>query len=175
MPTQGRRGTGGRQVRSTMRAQMRGTVRAQTLTGMARRTMPDKAASGARRAACLRLLETYADLARHGEHLLASLLAGQSPRQWAHYPADDAIDPDNGFQWFYHSHASEDRTRSGEHGHIHLFAQKNAGAIACDRQVKPGSPNCWAIQRATSIPGICCASASMPEACPSACLPSIAG
>ncbi|NMM10287.1 MAG: hypothetical protein HHJ16_08445 [Polaromonas sp.] len=70
------------------------------------------------------MLEIYADLAQRREHLLGSLLAGQPPKQWAHYPEDDAIDSESGFQWFYHSHAPEDRTGSGEHGHIHLFARR---------------------------------------------------
>lgn len=71
----------------------------------------------------LRLLETYAGLSRRGEHLLSRLLAGQAPRQWAHYPPEDAIDPCSGYQWFYHSHSPEDRPGVIEHGHVHLFAR----------------------------------------------------
>ncbi|MGD9693852.1 MAG: hypothetical protein AB7P21_19495 [Lautropia sp.] len=82
------------------------------------------AASGAVRAAGGRLLETYASLAERGEHLFGSLLGGQPPTQWAHYPEDDAIDPGSGFQWFYHSHSPQDRSSSAEHGHIHLFARR---------------------------------------------------
>ena len=51
-------------------------------------------------------------------------MAGQPPVQWAHYPPDDAIDAASGFQWFYHSHAPEDRADFAEHGHIHLFARR---------------------------------------------------
>ena len=76
------------------------------------------------RTASLRLLEVYGDLAQRNEHLLGSLLAGQQPKQWVHYPENDAIDPNSGFQWFYHSHAPADRADSDEHGHLHLFAQK---------------------------------------------------
>ena len=103
---------------------MRRQVRTQALKAVLRGGMPKRAWSQARRAASLHLLEIYANLAQRGAHLLASLLAGQPPRQWVHYPEDDAIDSESGFQWFYHSHAPEDRTGSDEHGHVHLFAQK---------------------------------------------------
>ena len=76
------------------------------------------------RAAALRLLDTYAGLARRGAHLLDALLLGQAPKQWAHYPEDDAVDRAGGFQWFYHSHAPENRRGATEHGHIHLFARR---------------------------------------------------
>lgn len=97
-----------------------------------------KQAGGARRAAGLCLLETYANLARRNEHLLGSLLAGKPPKQWVHYPQDDAIDVASGFQWFYHSHAPEDRTESGEHGHIHLFARRRLWSrrLRSDREIR---------------------------------------
>lgn len=85
-------------------------------------------AAGGDHAAGLRLLETYSALAQRGEHLLGSLLGGQAPRQWSHYPQDDAIDQGSGFQWFYHSHSPEDRPGSAEHGHIHLFARRKLWA-----------------------------------------------
>jgi hypothetical protein len=71
-----------------------------------------------------RLLDTYAALAARREHLLAELLQGGVPRQWQHYPEDDAIDRDSGYQWFYHSHSPEDRPEAAEHGHFHLFARR---------------------------------------------------
>lgn len=71
-----------------------------------------------------RLLAVYGALAERGEHLFGGLLGGAQPRQWAHYPEDDAIDLDRGYQWFYHSHSPEDRPASAEHGHIHLFARR---------------------------------------------------
>ncbi len=89
--------------------------------GRGRRLSPTK---GATHVAGLRLLETYAGLARRGEHLLGRLLGGELPRQWRHYPGDDAIDYDRGYQWFYHSHSPEDRPGAAEHGHIHLFARR---------------------------------------------------
>lgn len=72
-----------------------------------------------------RLLAVYGALAQRGEHLLGGLLGGARPKQWAHYPADDAIDAARGYQWFYHSHSPEDRPGSAEHGHIHLFARRS--------------------------------------------------
>ena len=106
-----------------MRSQMRSKVHGQELMGVSR-DIAAKHASCAMRAAGLCLLETYVDLAHRREHLLGRLLAGKRPKQWAHYPQDDAIDVGSGFQWFYHSHAPEDRTDSAEHGHIHLFARR---------------------------------------------------
>ncbi len=84
----------------------------------------DDDAGSAAPAAGSRLLRVYAALAGRGEHLFEGLLQGEQPRQWAHYPEDDAIDADNGYQWFYHSHAPEDRPGGAEHGHIHLFARQ---------------------------------------------------
>nr|WP_223827369.1 hypothetical protein [Undibacterium oligocarboniphilum] len=75
-------------------------------------------------AAVRRILETYAGLAERGEHLLQRLLDGQPPRQWQHYPEEDAIDLRSAYQWFYHSHSPEDRPGSVEHGHFHLFARR---------------------------------------------------
>lgn len=85
---------------------------------------PHGSASGSPDAAGQRLLETYAALAARGEHLLHGLLAGNPPRQWQHYPEDDAIDLASGYQWFYHSHSPEDRSGTAEHGHFHVFARR---------------------------------------------------
>lgn len=74
------------------------------------------------------LVETYAGLAECGAHLFGDLLNGQMPKQWRHYPEDDAIDQRNGFHWFYHSHSPEDRQGAAEHGHIHLFARRKLWA-----------------------------------------------
>lgn len=71
-----------------------------------------------------RLIDTYTVLALRGEHLLHDLLEDQLPRQWQHYPEDDSIDLDSGYQWFYHSHSPEDRPDATEHGHFHLFARR---------------------------------------------------
>lgn len=85
---------------------------------------PQRSHDSLSRAAGLRLLGIYADLARRGEHLFSGLLVGQAPTQWSHYPEDDAIDKGSGFQWFYHSHSPDDRPQSTEHGHVHLFARR---------------------------------------------------
>lgn len=101
-------------MRAQMRSKMRPQVRAGELMAAARNP-----ATGPR------LLETYAGLAERGEHLMGKLLGGEPPRQWRHYPDDDAIDAERGYQWFYHSHAPEDRPGAvTEHGHIHLFARR---------------------------------------------------
>lgn len=81
-------------------------------------------AAGSHQVACLRLLQTYAELAQRKQHLLGNLLGEELPLQWTHYPENDAIDYVSGFQWFYHSHSAEDRSDSSEHGHIHLFARR---------------------------------------------------
>lgn len=78
----------------------------------------------ARAVAGQRLLHTYGKLAARGEHLLHGLIPDRRPQQWAHYPDDDAIDVASGYQWFYHSHAPQDRPAEHEHGHIHLFARR---------------------------------------------------
>lgn len=104
-----------------MRTEMRTEVRRQEL--MATRAQRRPAQPDSVRAAALSLFQVYEDLAQRGAHLLGDLLHGQPPRQWAHYPADDARDP-VGYQWFYHSHGPEDRPGAVEHGHIHLFARR---------------------------------------------------
>ena len=111
------------EVHGKVRPQMRPQVRAQELTAKAGRQSPPSKGGG-ENAAALRLLETYAALAERGEHLFGDVLQGQMPRQWSHYPEDDAIDQESGFQWFYHSHAPQDRPGATEHGHIHLFARR---------------------------------------------------
>lgn len=103
--------------------EMRAQVRSQELMSKASRSS-EAASRAARVAAGSRLLETYASLAQRGEHLFGCLLGGELPRQWMHYPEEDAIDSSSGFQWFYHSHSPEDRPGAAEHGHIHLFARR---------------------------------------------------
>lgn len=90
---------------------------------MASRTQPRSLQPDTGRLAGLRLLAIYAGLAERGAHLLGGLLQGQPPRQWAHYPEDDAVDA-SGYLWFYHAHSQEDRPGTLEHGHVHLFARR---------------------------------------------------
>lgn len=110
-------------MRGQVRSKMRREVRPQELSEMsaglrAYRRHSNVASAGPR------LLAVYGALAERGEHLFGGLLGGAPPRQWAHYPEDDAIDLNRGYQWFYHSHCPEDRPASAEHGHIHLFARR---------------------------------------------------
>ena len=70
------------------------------------------------------LLGVYASLAERRSHLLSDLFAGAPALQWERLPADDAVDASGRYQWFYHSHAPEDRPGGPEHGHIHLFATR---------------------------------------------------
>jgi len=111
------------EMRSKVRSQVRTQVRTQELMGVGRNRRSPPTVSAAQ-VAGWRLLETYARLAQRGEHLLGQLLGGELPRQWRHYPEDDAIDQGSGFHWFYHSHSPEDRPGAAEHGHIHLFARR---------------------------------------------------
>ncbi|MDR3370419.1 MAG: hypothetical protein P4L88_14830 [Rhodoferax sp.] len=115
------------QVLSEMCHQMHAEVRAEELmAGSGHRTLPP--IDGGEKAVGLRLLETYAGLAEQGAHLFVDLLGGQMPKQWSHYPEDDAIDRASGFHWFYHSHSPQDRPAVSEHGHIHLFARRKLWA-----------------------------------------------
>lgn len=109
--------------RQQVRAKMCPEMRPQELISVAWLRQSTSPASDAARVAGLRLLNVYADLAQREEHLLGGLLRGQAPRQWTHYPEEDAIDVKSGYQWFYHSHSPEDRPGTSEHGHIHLFAR----------------------------------------------------
>lgn len=111
-----------------MRAEVRPQVRTEELSGMALRQRPSASAGRRSEAAGRRLLQIYENLALKGEHLFETVLGGASPRQWNHYPENDAIDEESGFQWFYHSHSPEDRPGAAEHGHVHLFARQKLWA-----------------------------------------------
>ena len=103
---------------------MRSEMRAQELNRIGKGSVRRDGGPKPAREAGARLLETYAGLARSGGHLFGSVLAGQAPKQWAHYPEEDAFCRSGGYQWFYHSHSPEDRPGAIEHGHIHLFARR---------------------------------------------------
>lgn len=100
--------------------QVRGQVRREELKPV---VSPGRPEEGAAKAAS-DLLGVYAGLAERGAHLLGDLLAGAPPVQWERLPADDAVDSAGRYQWFYHSHAPQDRPAGSEHGHIHLFARR---------------------------------------------------
>lgn len=40
--------------------------------------------------------------------------------EWQHYPSNDLVDQDSGYEFYYHAHGSEEMPK-GEHGHFHLF------------------------------------------------------
>ena len=103
--------------------EVRSEVRTQELVDRADANLHFRA-DAAEAAATRRLLETYVGLAQRGAHLFGDLLGDAMPTQWSHYPEDDAIDSASGFQWFYHSHAPDERAQQPEHGHIHLFARR---------------------------------------------------
>lgn len=103
---------------------MRPQVRTEALSSMTSDRRPLALADRRGEAAGRRLLDIYGELAQKREHLFGGVLDGEVPRQWHHYPENDAVDEASGFQWFYHSHSPEDRPDAVEHGHIHLFARQ---------------------------------------------------
>ena len=40
--------------------------------------------------------------------------------EWRHYPKNDLMDLESGYEFYYHSHPSNEML-NGEHGHFHLF------------------------------------------------------
>lgn len=88
------------------------------------------------RRAAKAIVDAYSRLARDASHLLAPILDGAPPRQWQHYPAEDAIDCTRRYQWYYHSHDPQDRAGSGEHGHFHLFARLEGVANELDEKTE---------------------------------------
>ncbi len=88
------------------------------------------------RVAARALLRCYSRLQRDGTHLLAQILGAQPPRQWEHYPSEDAVGQDGRYQWFYHSHDPEDRSAAAEHGHFHLFARIERVADSIDLEAE---------------------------------------
>jgi hypothetical protein len=50
----------------------------------------------------------------------AALCGSKNYVEWQHYPKNDLVDSDSGYEFYYHSHSSEEMP-SGEHGHFHLF------------------------------------------------------
>ena len=91
-------------------------------------------AAAARRGAAGQLLECYAALAADAAHLLDGVVQGRPLVQWEHYPADDVIDRETGYQYFYHCHAPASRTGGPEHGHFHVFARLDAGRHRLDER-----------------------------------------
>ena len=65
--------------------------------------------------------------ARDG-HSAPELLLGDSRGfvEWAHYPQPDAVDPESGCRFYYHTHVASQRLRE-EHGHFHVFVPAEGG------------------------------------------------
>lgn len=67
--------------------------------------------------------DCLAALAQRGANPVTEVLKGADVAQeWEHYPPGDAIDAANRSQYYYHSHAAEERI-AGEHGHFHTFVR----------------------------------------------------
>ena len=59
--------------------------------------------------------------AETGRTLNEAILCGAKDFvEWQHYPNNDLIDGDSGYEFYYHAH-SADETPSGEHGHFHVI------------------------------------------------------
>ncbi len=84
-------------------------------------------------AAAETLLSIHQALANDGLSILHELLREQGERPikaWAHYPADDCIDPATGAMFYYHAHDAREWDRK-EHGHFHLFIRPRPEAAFC--------------------------------------------
>ena len=76
-------------------------------------------------AAAQALIDATFAVAAAGVPLMKRLIhADDSFVEWDHYPADDAVDLVAGCRYFYHAHAAGERGE--EHGHFHLFFERDA-------------------------------------------------
>jgi hypothetical protein len=81
-----------------------------------------------------------------GSHLGLAALAGRREfLESVHHPKNDVIDRQSGARFYYHAHPTLG-TRSGEHGHFHLFHEDGSGfshlaVLSMDVQ---GNPRAWA-------------------------------
>ena len=67
--------------------------------------------------------ECLAALAQRGANPVTEVLKdADAAREWDHYPPGDAVDAASNSQYYYHSHAAEERI-AGEHGHFHTFVR----------------------------------------------------
>ena len=57
----------------------------------------------------------------------AALCGARDFVEWQHYPNNDLVDSDSGYEFYYHAHASSEMP-SGEHGHFHGI-QRSEGAF----------------------------------------------
>lgn len=78
-----------------------------------------------RAAAAAELIAATVEMAESGMPLMRRVVPETDYREWDHYPPDDAVDQATGARWFYHAHPPEER-EAGEHGHFHLFLDRDA-------------------------------------------------
>lgn len=84
------------------------------------------------------LIDATIAVAAAGIPLMERLLArGDKFVEWEHYPSADAVDPLSGCRYFYHAHAAGDRGE--EHGHFHLFFERDAGLRQVPALAAPSS------------------------------------
>lgn len=75
--------------------------------------------------AAAKLITATVAMAESGVPLMLRVVPDSGYRVWDHYPRDDAVDAGTGARWFYHAHPPEERD-AGEHGHFHLFLDRDA-------------------------------------------------
>ena len=88
------------------------------------------------------LAEIQLRYAQSGRSLSDAALCGAKEFiEWQHYPDNDLVDGASGYEFYYHSHSSDEMPK-GEHGHFHVI--KRAGesfhhliGVALDRQGLP--------------------------------------
>ncbi len=84
------------------------------------------------------LIDATIAVAAAGVPLMLRVVPADAPTEvWAHYPADDAVDPIGGARWFYHAHPPGERV-DGEHGHFHLFLARDAFGASAPLAGPPG-------------------------------------
>jgi hypothetical protein len=77
--------------------------------------------------AALRVFDCYRVLQKSQTNVVAEILrVADEFVQWEHYPEDDVIDHDSHSQYFYHTHAPDERRDpwGDEHGHFHTFLRR---------------------------------------------------
>ena len=70
------------------------------------------------------VLAIQAHYAERGLSMAQVALAGSGDFvQFRHYPKNDLVDPDSGYEMYYHSHPLDEsgKSKNLEHGHFHLF------------------------------------------------------
>jgi hypothetical protein len=75
------------------------------------------------------IVTVMAAYARQGSNLCLAAQAGaRGFHEWAHYPANDAVDAAHHTEFYYHSHAASERAEN-EHGHFHVFSRPANGTM----------------------------------------------